>query len=118
MKTLRHTIAPEEDGRMVKQIARGAMGASHRLFSQVKFAGGVLLEGERALANARVRAGQELELRLAEEAAPEADATHSAGAYTVNSRMGSSSTLPPRRSPSRKAMGVATMKSSGCVWIR
>ena len=40
MKTLRHTIAPEEEGRMVKQIARSAMGASHRLFSQVKFAGG------------------------------------------------------------------------------
>ena len=37
MKTLRHTIAPEEEGRMVKQIARSAMGASHRLFSQVKF---------------------------------------------------------------------------------
>lgn len=83
MKTLRHTIAPEEDGRMVKQIARGAMGASHRLFSQVKFAGGVLLDGERALANARVRAGQVLELRLAEEAAPEADATHPAGAVNI-----------------------------------
>ena len=83
MKTLRHTIAPEEEGRMVKQIARGAMGASHRLFSQVKFAGGVLLDGERALANARVRAGQVLELRLAEEAAPEADATHPAGAVNI-----------------------------------
>ena len=83
MKTLRHTIAPEEEGRMVKQIARGTMGASHRLFSQVKFAGGVLLDGERALANARVRAGQVLELRLAEEAAPEADATHPAGAVNI-----------------------------------
>ena len=83
MKTLRHTIAPEEEGRMVKQIARGAMGASHRLFSQVKFAGGVLLDGERALANARVRAGQVLELRLAEEAAPQEAAARPAGAVNI-----------------------------------
>jgi len=68
MKTLRHVVSPEEDGRLIKQIVRGRMGVSHRLFSQVKFSGGLLLDGERVMATAVVHAGQAIELLLPGEA--------------------------------------------------
>ncbi|MBE5767491.1 MAG: RluA family pseudouridine synthase [Clostridiales bacterium] len=79
MKTLRHVVSMEENGRLVKNIVRGRMGVSHRLFSQVKFSGGLLLDGERVFATAVVRAGQTVELILPGDAAD----TDAAGSVNI-----------------------------------
>lgn len=58
-------IAPQDEGRMVKQIARVRMGLSHGQFTSAKFReDGVLLDGRRAFATDIVHTGQQLSIRL------------------------------------------------------
>ena len=67
-KEIVYIIQPRDEGRLVKAVARDRMGLSHRQFASAKFReGGVTLDGGRALASDRVRAGQRLAVRLREE---------------------------------------------------
>ena len=71
MRALRHTVTPEENGRTVKSIALREMRLSRGQFSHLKFSGGVWLNGRPAHADARLEAGQILEIILRDEdAAP------------------------------------------------
>ena len=36
MRTLQHTVLPEDSGRMIKAIVRGRMGVSHKQFTSAK----------------------------------------------------------------------------------
>lgn len=72
MRTLEHTVAPEDAGRMVKAIVRGRMGVSHKQFSSAKMKGCVLCDGVPVLANAKVAAGQVISVLLTDEPAENA----------------------------------------------
>ena len=75
MRTLTYTVTPADEGRMIKGIARGAMGISHRQFSSAKMKGGVRLNGAPVLANARVHAGEIVSVILEDEPATEVEFT-------------------------------------------
>ena len=64
MRELRHVVAPEEAGRRLGSLLRGAMGLSRHRVSSLKFSGGIRLDGEAAHTDARVRAGQVICVRL------------------------------------------------------
>jgi len=67
-KEIAYIITPADDGRLVKHIAKGRMGLSHRQFTSAKFReNGVTLDGCRALASDVVRQGQTLVVRLRED---------------------------------------------------
>ncbi|MDO4741119.1 MAG: pseudouridine synthase, partial [Eubacteriales bacterium] len=67
-KEIEYIITQADDGRLVKHIAKGRMGLSHRQFTSAKFReGGVTLDGRRAIASDVVRAGQRLVVRLRED---------------------------------------------------
>ena len=62
-------ITKENAGRTVKSIALREMRLSRGMFSSLKFSGGILLDGQPAHADVRVRAGQVLSARWADESA-------------------------------------------------
>ncbi|MBQ7455909.1 MAG: RluA family pseudouridine synthase [Clostridia bacterium] len=64
MRELTHIVAPEEDGRRLESLLRGAMGLSRHRVSSLKFSGGIRLDGEKARTDARVRAGQAVSVLL------------------------------------------------------
>lgn len=67
-KEILYIVTEADDGRLVKHIAKGRMGLSHKQFTSAKFReGGVTLDGRRALASDIVRAGQRLVVRLRED---------------------------------------------------
>lgn len=66
---MNYTIAPEDDGKMIKRVIRGRMQISHHQFSAAKGNGGLLLDGERVFANHIVRAGQVITVLVEEERA-------------------------------------------------
>ena len=73
MRTFRYTVPPEDDGRLIKRVIRGRLGLSHRQFVLLKGEDGMLLDGTPVHANQIVRAGQVIQVRLAEKGgAPEA----------------------------------------------
>ena len=67
MRELTHTVAPEDDGRFIKDVLRKRMGLSTRQMNRLKRQGGMLLGGAPVHANARVRAGEVVAARLEEE---------------------------------------------------
>ena len=67
-KEIEYIITQADDGRLVKHIAKGRMGLSHKQFTSAKFReNGVTLDGVRAIATDVVRAGQTLIVRLRED---------------------------------------------------
>lgn len=66
MPEYRLVIPTELDGRTVRSCALNGLGMSNGLFKRAKFQGEVTLDGARALANQRVRAGQTLCLLVPE----------------------------------------------------
>ena len=67
-KEIVYTITEADEGRLVKHIAKGRMGLSHRQFTSAKFRdGGVTLDGQRAIASDSVHVGQVLMVRLRED---------------------------------------------------
>lgn len=69
MNALRLQITPEWEAKTVRAAARGGLGLSEGQFKRAKFQGRVLLDGAPVLANARVKAGQVLELFIPEKPA-------------------------------------------------
>ncbi len=67
MRTLTHLVSLEDDGRLIKRVIRSRLLLSHRAFSEVKAANGMLLDGEAVHANRTVKAGQTITVRLPEE---------------------------------------------------
>lgn len=67
MRVLKYEVRPEDDGKQIKRIIRGKMDVSHRVFSALKQRDGFILDGESVHADRVVRAGQQIELRLADE---------------------------------------------------
>lgn len=59
-------MPPEDDGRLLKRVVRGAMGVSHHVFSSLKVQGGVLVDGAPARADLKLCAGQVVELVLSD----------------------------------------------------
>ena len=66
MPRVEHVVGPGEAGRTVKSIALKEMRVSRGLFSRLKFAGGIRLEGEPVRADKRVEAGQTLSVQWEE----------------------------------------------------
>ena len=60
MPQVKHVVAPEEEGRTVKSIALKGMRLSRGMFSSLKFAGGLYLDGVPVHADVRVLKGQTL----------------------------------------------------------
>ena len=76
MRSLTHTVAPEDDGRLIGRVARGRLGVSARQLTRAKFANLLLLDGESVHADHPVRAGQVITVVIADvppafEARPE-----------------------------------------------
>ena len=69
MREISYTARPEDDGRLLKRVARGGIGLSHHLFTSLKQKNAVLLDGVPAHANAVVRAGQRVSVLIGDEAA-------------------------------------------------
>ncbi len=69
MLALTRVILPEEDGKVIRQIALQGMSMSYAQFKRAKFQGEILLDGESVHAARRVRAGQTLVIRVPEMAA-------------------------------------------------
>ncbi|MBR1585475.1 MAG: RluA family pseudouridine synthase [Clostridia bacterium] len=67
MRSLSHTVTPEQDQRTVKSIALKVLRVSRGQFSHLKFSGGVLVDGLPARADQRLRPGQTLTLTLRDE---------------------------------------------------
>lgn len=60
-------IPPELDGRLVRHAAMQGLHLSSGQYKRAKFHGSVLLDGERAMADAHVRQGQELRVIIPEK---------------------------------------------------
>lgn len=75
MRTLEHTVLPEDAGRMIKAIVRGRMGVSHKQFTSAKMKDCVLLDGAPVHANAKVAAGQVVSIVLTDEPQTEPEFT-------------------------------------------
>ena len=69
-------VAPEDDGRLVKRLARGKLGLSHRQFTSLKRKDALLLDGVPVHADAVARAGQRLSVRLEEDEVGDAPASN------------------------------------------
>ncbi|MDD6041844.1 MAG: RluA family pseudouridine synthase [Clostridia bacterium] len=69
MPTHRIVILPEMEGRSIRSIALGCIGMSSSQFKRAKFEGSITLDGVRATADVRVRAGQQLCLSVPEKEA-------------------------------------------------
>ncbi len=67
-KEIIYIVTQADAGRMVKHIAKGRMGLSHKQFTSAKFReNGVTVDGKRALATDTVQEGQTLIVRLRED---------------------------------------------------
>ena len=60
-------VLPEEEGKRLREILRGRMRISWSAMKSAKWNGAVLLNGERAFVDTRVRAGDRIELILPEK---------------------------------------------------
>lgn len=67
MRILRHLVTQEQEGRMVKSVARGEMHLSYGQFKRLKYANGILVDGAPVHADVRLMAGQVLEIRFQDE---------------------------------------------------
>ena len=67
MRIMEHVVTEGEAGRTVKSVALKEMGVSRGLFSHLKFAGGVRLDGQVVHADHRLQAGQRLTLILKDD---------------------------------------------------
>ncbi len=67
MQTLTHIITVAEAGATVKTIARRVLNISYTQLSKLKFAHGILLDGEAVFVDVRVCAGQMLTFLLADK---------------------------------------------------
>lgn len=70
MKTLEYLLSERDDGLRLSAVALRRLGMSHGQLSRVKFQGEMLLDGAPARADAVVRAGQRLLLRLPPDEGP------------------------------------------------
>ncbi|RKN72944.1 RluA family pseudouridine synthase [Paenibacillus ginsengarvi] len=65
---LTYVVPPEEDGAMLKTILRDRMQLSRKLLSRLKLTPeGITVSGERRYTSSRVKAGDVVEIRMAEE---------------------------------------------------
>lgn len=69
LRRIEHLIRPEEEGRMVKSIARNEMQLSYTQFTRLKFSGGIFLDEKNVHADVRVHAGQILSAVLTDTGA-------------------------------------------------
>lgn len=70
MRQIVHVVTEAEAGSAVRGLVRRAMGVSRGMYSALKFADAVTVNGERALADRRVGAGDRIVVRFAD--APDA----------------------------------------------
>ena len=70
MPTLRKTAGEQDAGRLLKNFVRGDMGVSYGQFSSLKMRGAIRVNGEAALANRRLCAGDVVTVDMVELAAP------------------------------------------------
>ncbi len=68
MRIIKAVVIPEDAGRKLKYYVRGAMGVSYTQYASLKQVGGVRVNGRAAHANDILRAGDVVELTLAEKA--------------------------------------------------
>ena len=60
-------VLPEEDGRKLREILRGRMAFSYSAMKSAKWNGRILVNGERASVDIRLRAGDEIRVVLPEK---------------------------------------------------
>lgn len=65
---MEYKVKPEEDGRKVRDILRGSMGVSYTALKSAKWNGRIFLNGETVRADAKVSAGDTVEIEWAEDA--------------------------------------------------
>lgn len=64
---MKYKVKPEEDGRKVRDILRGSMGVSYTALKSAKWNGRIFLNGETVRTDAKVSAGDTLEIEWAED---------------------------------------------------
>ena len=67
MRTFRYTVLPEDEGRQLKRVIRSRLMLSHHVFSALKFADALIVDGRSVHANHVVRAGEVITLTLKDE---------------------------------------------------
>ena len=64
---MKYTVKPEENGRKVRDILRGSMGVSYTALKSAKWNGRIFLNRETVRADAKVSAGDTVEIEWAED---------------------------------------------------
>ena len=64
---MEYKVKPEEDGRKVRDILRGSMGVSYTALKSAKWNGRIFLNRETVRADAKVSAGDTVEIEWAED---------------------------------------------------
>ncbi len=82
MREISYIAGPEDEGRLIKRVARANLGLSHHLFTSLKQRNGLLLDGVPVHADAMVHAGQRVSVLIG-DAAPPSPAPASEGPVTV-----------------------------------
>ena len=72
MAMLRAVAGEKDAGRKLKYFVRGDLGVSYTQFSSLKMSGGVRVNGEAAMANTLLRAGDVVEVSWPEDAPAQA----------------------------------------------
>lgn len=70
MRVLSYVVPAEDDGRLIRRVARGRLGISSHQLARAKALGTLCLDGESVHADHAVRAGQVVSVTLMDEDAP------------------------------------------------
>ena len=84
MALIRAVAGEKDAGRKLKYFVRGDLGVSYTQFSSLKMSGGVRVNGEAALANTLLKAGDVVEVLWPEDAPAQAV---SAGVFARERRL-------------------------------
>lgn len=67
MRVLKYVVPQEDDGRLIRRVARGRLGISSHQLARAKALGALCLDGESVHADRAVRAGQVVSVTLMDE---------------------------------------------------
>ena len=70
MRVLSYVVPAEDDGRLIRRVARGRLGISSHQLARAKALGALCLDGESVHADHAVRAGQVVSVTLIDEEEP------------------------------------------------
>ena len=70
MRVLSYVVPAEDDGQLIRRVARGRLGISSHQLARAKALGALCLDGESVHADHAVRAGQVVSVTLIDEEEP------------------------------------------------